>query len=205
MGGVPNAPGPSPTLESLGPSHQWRHKSRASLRGPPCAHGVAGTPKGEVRDNDFLYCKVMTIAVCDMQSKDCTAQVLLWRNLNSVVQRHGVDDIQFKGFMANSAQANWNTVQIVYGGGDPTVPMEERKRTCLFHWTQSLEKHTKANIRGDLQEQHRQLCKQYRIVSSMEDAKLCYFAINAWWLSSGATTTEGLQRLELWLSFWHFR
>ena len=50
MGGIPNAPGPSPTLGSLGPSHQWHHKSRASLRGPPCAHGVAGTPQGEVRD-----------------------------------------------------------------------------------------------------------------------------------------------------------
>ena len=31
---------------------------------------------------DSLYCKVMTIAVCDMQSEDCTAQVLSWRNLN---------------------------------------------------------------------------------------------------------------------------
>ena len=50
MGGVPNVPGPSPTLGSLGPSHQWRHKSRASLRGPLCAHGVAGTSQGEVRD-----------------------------------------------------------------------------------------------------------------------------------------------------------
>ena len=59
---------------------------------------------------DSLYCKVMTIAVCDMQSEDCTAQVLFWRNLNLVVQRHGVDDIQFKGFMADSAQANWNAV-----------------------------------------------------------------------------------------------
>jgi hypothetical protein len=26
--------GPSPTLGSLGPSHQWRHKSRVSLRVP---------------------------------------------------------------------------------------------------------------------------------------------------------------------------
>ena len=43
-------PGPSPTLGSLGPSHQRRHKSRVSLRGPPCAHGVSGTPHGEVRD-----------------------------------------------------------------------------------------------------------------------------------------------------------
>ena len=42
--------GPSPTLGSLGPSHQWRHKSQVSLRGFPCAHGVSGTPHGEVRD-----------------------------------------------------------------------------------------------------------------------------------------------------------
>ena len=46
-----------------------------------------------------------------------------------------MDDNQFKGFMADSAQANWNAVRIVYGGGDLTVPMEERERTCLFHWT----------------------------------------------------------------------
>jgi hypothetical protein len=43
-------PGPSPTLRSLGPSHHRRHKSRVSLRGPPCAHGVSGIPFGEVRD-----------------------------------------------------------------------------------------------------------------------------------------------------------
>ena len=57
MGGVPNAPGPSPILGSLGPSHQWHHKSRASLRGPPCAHGGAGTPQGEVRDTAEPFMK----------------------------------------------------------------------------------------------------------------------------------------------------
>ena len=31
-------------------SHQRRHKSRVSLRGPPWAHGVSNTPYGEVRD-----------------------------------------------------------------------------------------------------------------------------------------------------------
>ena len=35
--------GPSHTLGSLGPSHQWRHKSWVTLRGSPCAHGVSGT------------------------------------------------------------------------------------------------------------------------------------------------------------------
>ena len=53
MGGIPNALGPSPILGSLGPSHQWRHKSRASLQGPPCDHGVAGSLQEEVR-NSFL-------------------------------------------------------------------------------------------------------------------------------------------------------
>ena len=46
--------GSSPTLRSLGPSHLWRHKSRASLQGPPCAHSVAGTPHGEVHDSSCM-------------------------------------------------------------------------------------------------------------------------------------------------------
>jgi hypothetical protein len=37
-------PVPSPTLGSLGPSHHRRHKSQASLRGPPCAHDVSDIP-----------------------------------------------------------------------------------------------------------------------------------------------------------------
>ncbi len=61
------------------------------------------------------YCRVMTIAMCDMQSKDCAAQILFWTNLNSVVERHGVSETQFKGFMANSDQANWNVVRMIYG------------------------------------------------------------------------------------------
>jgi hypothetical protein len=48
-------PGPSPTLGSLGPSHYRRHKSRVSLRGPPCALGVSGIPFGEVRDNTTIW------------------------------------------------------------------------------------------------------------------------------------------------------
>ena len=40
----------STTLESLGPSHQRRHKSRVSLQSPFCAHGISGTLYEEVRD-----------------------------------------------------------------------------------------------------------------------------------------------------------
>ena len=42
--------GSSPTLGSLGSSHNRRHKSRVSLRGPPCSHGVLGIPYREVLD-----------------------------------------------------------------------------------------------------------------------------------------------------------
>ena len=41
-------PGSSPTLRSLGPSHQRRDKSRVLVRGPLCAHNVLGIPYGEV-------------------------------------------------------------------------------------------------------------------------------------------------------------
>ena len=55
---------------------------------------------------DPSYCRVMTIALCDMQSKDVAAQMVVWKNLNAVVARHGLQNPNFKGFMADSAQAN---------------------------------------------------------------------------------------------------
>ena len=154
---------------------------------------------------DSSYCRVMTIACSDMQSEDCAAQILFWQNLNSVLARSGVPKTNFKGFMADNAQANWNAVRVVYGSGNIAEPMENRERTCLFHWTQSMEKHTVADIRRDLQDQHRILCKQYKNAISPEDSETQYLAIKAWWLSYGACSGEGLKRLELWLAFWHFR
>jgi hypothetical protein len=107
---------------------------------------------------DSTYCLVMTIVVCDMQSEDVAAQSVVWKNLNAFMAQHGVDKDNFKGFMADSAQANWNVVRIIYESGDAFEKMVDRERTCLFHWTHSSEKHTKADIRKDLQYQHRILC-----------------------------------------------
>jgi hypothetical protein len=55
---------------------------------------------------DSTYYRLMTIAVCNMQSEDTTAQSVLWKNFNVVLTRHGVPEPKFKGFMADSAQAN---------------------------------------------------------------------------------------------------
>ena len=55
---------------------------------------------------DSRYCKDLTIACCDMQSEDGAAQILFWINLNSVMTENGVPNVNFKGFIVNSAQAN---------------------------------------------------------------------------------------------------
>jgi hypothetical protein len=75
----------------------------------------------------------MTIASCDMQSKDCDAQIVFWKNLNAVMERNGVVHTNFKGFMADSAQANWNAVRVIYGNGKKEDRMDDRERTCQFH------------------------------------------------------------------------
>src|ERR1700737_2662532 len=86
--------------------------------------------------------------------------------------QHGVDKVNFKGFMADSAQANWNVVRIIYGSGDASEKMVDRERTCLFHWTQSLEKHTKADIRQDLQSQHQKSANSTRMPSPWRRLRL---------------------------------
>ena len=129
---------------------------------------------------DASYQRVLTIACCDFQSEDKDAQLVFWKNLNHVMGRHGIHKPQFQGFMADSAQANWNAVRIIYGSGDPKIPMEGRERTCYFHWAQSLEKHTKQYIVHELQDQHKKLCMQYKDARSVTEAETRYLAIKAW-------------------------
>ena len=154
---------------------------------------------------DWTYQRGITISCCDFQSEDKDTQVIFWNNLNHVMRRHGIPMPQFRGFMADSAQANWNAVRIVYGSGDPKVPIEGRERTCYFHWTQSLEKHTKQYVKHNLQDQHKHLCLQYRNAQSMDEAEARYLAIKARWMSSNCTSDDCFRHLDLWLAFWHFR
>jgi hypothetical protein len=39
---------------------------------------------------------------------------------------------------------------MVYGSGDATIRMVDKEWTCLFHWIQSLDKHTKQLIKHEL-------------------------------------------------------
>jgi hypothetical protein len=60
-------------------------------------------------------------------------QCILWKKFNIVVERKRLGTIAFKGFMENNAQANWNIVRIIYGIGDPTMKMVDKKQTYFFH------------------------------------------------------------------------
>lgn len=82
---------------------------------------------------DSRYRKIMTIALCDMMSESIEAQAFMWRGINDVMARHVVHNVNFKGFMADSAQANWGAVRLVYGSGDKDVPIEGKERSCLLH------------------------------------------------------------------------
>ena len=107
--------------------------------------------------------------------------------------------------MANSAHADWNAVLIIYKSKDASEKIIDWERTCIFHWTQFLEKHTKANIPQDLQAQYRKLYQQYRTAKSFAKSKTKFLAILAWWMSSGAATEQRLPILDLTNSCWRWR
>lgn len=49
-------------------------------------------------------------------------------------------NVNFKGFMAYSAQTNWNAVKMFYGNGDPSLTIVGCECTWFFHWFAYLNK-----------------------------------------------------------------
>ncbi len=50
--------------------------------------------------------KCLTIEIFDMQSKDIEAQQLMWTKLIEMMLKHKFPKPNFKGFVADNAQAN---------------------------------------------------------------------------------------------------
>ncbi len=94
--------------------------------------------------------------------------------------KHGFRKRNFKGFMIDNTQTNWNVVRIVYGSRDPSIMMVDKEHTYLFHWNHSLDKCTKQLFKPKLQDEHKALCHQYKNGKSLRDAD-----IHSWWLSFG--------------------
>ena len=122
----------------------------------------------------------------------------------AVIEKHGVLNVNFCGFMADSVQANFNAIREIFGSGNKSQPMENKERTCLFHWTMILDRHTKQYIKPELQDMHKRFCHEYRKCRTKTDADTPMEAIKAWWYSSGGISESGLKELVDWINFWHF-
>ena len=121
---------------------------------------------------DLVYYKVMTICVCDMMCKMADAQEQMWLSMLALLKKHGLENVNFKGFMADSAQANFNAVRRIFGSGNKNIPMAGKERTSEFHWSMVLDRHTRQLIKPELQAKHIELCHEYQKCMSKADANL---------------------------------
>ena len=147
----------------------------------------------------------MTIVVCDMMCEMAEAQEQMWLSMLAILKEHGLMDVNFKGFMAHSAQANFNVGRKIFGSSNKNIPMPNKERTCQFHWTMALDRHTKQLIKLELQSRHIELCYEYQKCKTKVDANIAMASIKAWWYSSSACLEDALKELTSWLNFWHFR
>ena len=77
------------------------------------------------------FCKVMTIAICDMKIEDVDSQVIMWQSIIEQMEKVGTKGITFAGWMADSGMANFNVVRRVFGT-DPNVPIEGRENVATL-------------------------------------------------------------------------
>lgn len=138
-----------------------------------------------------------------MKVEDTLAQIKFWEMLNQVMKKNGLQAVSFCGFMADEAIANWNAIRQVYGQGQ-SIPMLGQERSCLFHFKDSLHKHTKKCIVKDKRQQHIELCESWRNATNEDDAKAKYNIIRAFW-KTGAAYPIQVPALESWLAWWHQR
>ncbi len=90
--------------------------------------------------------------ICDMQFEDIEAQQIKWTKFTKIMLKHGFTKPNFKRFMVNNIQTNWNAIKIVYGFGDPFIMMVDKECTYLFHRTQSFNRHIKKLLKLELQD-----------------------------------------------------
>lgn len=147
--------------------------------------------------------ELLTIATCEMKEEDTESQTLFWEMLNSTMMRHGHSPADFHGFMADEAQANWRAVRKVFNGG-PDNELVGRERSCLFHWAQSLEIHTTKYVHKEHQRKHKELCEQWRVSRTKEEATLQYRVIRQWW-RTGKVSDHDLAYMDSWMGWWNIR
>jgi hypothetical protein len=87
---------------------------------------------------DPFYSQILTIAFCDMQYEDVDSQILMWNSFVKVMKKHSVQNVNFKIFMIDCVQTNFNAIIMLFGSGGPKVLIEINECTCFYHWVNNL-------------------------------------------------------------------
>ena len=188
-----------------GSRYDYIHDSYYLRQGSDLAYIFKMFTVGPGSGVDLIRRKVMTIYCCDMKSEMVEHQKQMWLSLISVMEKHGIRDVNFTRFMADSAQANFNAMRGMFGFGDKSKPMVGKEKTYQFHLSQTLDRHTKQFIKLELQDALKRLCHEYRLYTIKDERDSAMEAIRAWWFSCGAVSESGLKELNDWLNLWHFR
>ncbi len=97
--------------------------------------------------------------------------------------KNGVPNPNFKCFMADNIRVNWNAIQIMYGNGGPSESMVDKEQMYYFHCLQSMDKHTKQQIKPKMCEQHTTLCYEYKNATFLEKIDAYFATIQCRWYS----------------------
>ncbi len=68
-------------------------------------------------------------------------------------------------------------MQIMYGSGGPSESMIDKKQTYYFHYVQTMDKHTKQQIKPKMCKQHTTLCYEQKNATFLEEVDVHFVAI----------------------------
>ena len=58
------------------------------------------------------------------------AQEQMWLSMLALLKQHGLENVNFKGFVANNAHTSFNAIRIIFGSCNKNIYMEDKERTC---------------------------------------------------------------------------
>ena len=53
----------------------------------------------------------------------------MWILMLALLRCHGIENVNFKGFMVDNVQANFNAIQKIFGFGNKSIPIDQKERT----------------------------------------------------------------------------
>jgi hypothetical protein len=131
---------------------------------------------------------------------------LCGRPFVKVMKANGIHMPQFKGFMVDNAQVNWNVVWIVF------THLEIHPNQCpinnelAFSIWFNLWRSTPLNLFGCLiwGQNTWKFATTIRIPKHFDETNAKFEVLRSWWHSFSIVIGIHLEKINHWLAFWHF-